>query len=380
MQSAKLSAALRPEECSYRLPEMTLILPVTVHPMLPQVQYDLPCWVRSYITDVAGMDLEEWLNTGFELWTCHAYPHAREDRLLRMTRYAVAVTVADDETTRKNAPFGGSSAYAKAAVRVWEDMLHGRQATPAEAPAWWQLMGDAWNDLCQDMSDGLRERFLADQCRILRRSVTEVEIREQGNELELEDYMDLRRDTIYGAVCWHLAEYGLGIDLTEEFSRHPDELGAVWQDANDHLIVVNDLFSFRKEWFVEQDTSLNASSILRRNKGLTVQQLVNRYADRAAELERSYVQKCVEITTTSWGNTPRMHAYLREIGHIMAATLHFSRFTSRYHAVGFLWNGITDATVTMLPERTLISPNHRTRPNYRTPYLYRSPFTSADGS
>ncbi|MEK2478938.1 MULTISPECIES: terpene synthase family protein [Streptomyces] len=363
--------ALRPEELTYRLPEMDLILPLRMHPMLPQAQYDTPAWVRSYVGDVAGTDVEEWLNAGYELWTCLCYPHAREDRILRMSRLCTVLTIVDDETTR-DTPFGNSSAYAAAAVEQWEDLLRGTQPVPQEAPAWWRLAHDTWHDLTTDMPDGLRERFITYLMRILRGSVTEVAVREHATELDLDAYMELRRETVYGTYCWLLAEYALGLDFTDMFTEHP-ELFGVWQDASDHLIVFNDLISLRKEWFVECDDRMSASWILRRQHGFTVQEFADWTAARLAEIERSYVKRCQDILTTSWGNTPAMRAYLCEIGHTMAGSLFFSRSSARYHAPGLLWNGITEATMTMHPHRSTIAPVHHNRPDHRAPYLYLSP-------
>jgi hypothetical protein len=365
-------AGLRPEEFTYHLPEMGLILPLRVHRMQPQVLYDLRSWVRSHIMDVAGMDLEGWLDNGYDLWTCHSFPHAHDDRILKMARWAISVTVMDEETTGKT-PFTESIKSAREAVGIWEGFMRGRRGSlPREAPPWWHMAAEAWNDIVPDLTPGIKERWIEWQIRTLRGTVTEIGARGGSTGFDHETYMELRRDTVYGWTCWLLAEYGLGIDISWAFTEHPEEMAGVMRHANDHLIIVNDLFSLRREFFTEKEKFLNRTFILRRERDYTLQKLVERYCAETATVERSYVRQCREILS-SWGDSEDLRSYLKEVGHCMAATLHFSRSTSRYHGIGFLWNGIRDATMTMLPDKSLISPAHRNRPDWREPYLYRSP-------
>jgi terpene synthase-like protein len=104
-----------------------------------------------------------------------------------------------------------------------------------------------------EMPTALWQRYAGQMTRFLESVIPERRLLAEGKVADPEDYDRIRHHTIGGAAL-ELAEYGIGIDLTEEIEICPEvtEIGAA---VIRNWIAINDIFSYRKE--MEQNDTMN---------------------------------------------------------------------------------------------------------------------------
>jgi hypothetical protein len=159
-------------------------------------------------------------------------------------------------------------------------------------------------------------------------------------------------------LCFPLLEYGLGIDLTRELAAHP-ELNRLNILVARHWLGVNDIFSYRKELY--SGDTMNEINFAMADNGGDLQAAVDHIADTVRQTEDEFTTLTQRLLTGPASHNPDLGKYLEALQWMIAGNLEWSYITPRYNGTGHVWNGLTDAIVTLTPQRTIYSPVTLTR-------------------
>ncbi|MFF1410853.1 terpene synthase family protein [Streptomyces sp. NPDC058289] len=99
-----------------------------------------------------------------------------------------------------------------------------------------------------------------------------------------------------------------------------------------HCCLVNDLYSFRKEWNDRNGKKrhVQAVSVLQHIYGLGIQEALNRLVERIEETERQFV-----ALRSRWALTPEAEEYCDRLEDISAGNLRYHQTSPRFHGGGF---------------------------------------------
>ena len=324
-------------------------LPVGTHPDTAAVERESAAWTRHHLgrlyPDPAAV--EAFLRARYGLWACLCYPHGARDRVRDIADLGQLLTVLDDAYSDPDAA-GRDPAAARHTTEKVLAVLGSPERDAAESPLELALR-DVWSRISTRMRPGPRERYLAATARYLAAWTREVEDRRTGRLPGLDAYLRARRDSVTGRACLIHAEYVLDLDLSAELA---DPLFTpVHEAVLDHLTLVNDLFSFRKEHYGAEGAG--ALHLLLAAGSAPLQQAVDQVCARITAAERAFTAGCDRLLTGRFAADPRVHAYLTELGHLCSGSLRFSRITERYHGPGHRWNGSVSGPVRLSRERTV---------------------------
>jgi len=162
-----------------------------------------------------------------------------------------------------------------------------------------------------------------------------------------------RRHQCAGCVSYErYAQYILGIESLTDIVRS-DMVRAYHEATNACWVLPNDLLSFRKECF--HDDHNNAICVLRRTKGLTLQEAVDEAAARLGAAQLQVLNLEAKIMASPLAGDD-LQTYLRTLQAIAAANQRWSYMTPRYHGENFRWTGALTGTFVLHPDHTRFPP------------------------
>jgi hypothetical protein len=283
------------------------------------------------------------------LWTCLVHPTADEARLTLMCKYTEYLSVFDNAMVDRTKIGKDPAAAAGLFARI-SDILNDQAA--GSDFAYGRALQGIWREMRAGFSQPHWKRFMTEVQRFLAGCVAEISSRSEDAVFDYESYIKVRRDSVGMRMYFVLGEYALGIDLTDDLARHR-ELREVLDLALDHIMLTNDIFSFRAE--VGMDDYVNALSVLRLSEGLSLQAAVDRLFAHIDGLRAQVMAARAAIEAGPLGARQDIRAYLDAVWHMMAGNLQWSYLTSRYNGVGHHWNGARSGVVTLYSERTVFS-------------------------
>ncbi|KAJ5984122.1 hypothetical protein N7481_006221 [Penicillium waksmanii] len=309
-----------PVELSFLLPPPVNLVSWREHPNANEIAELSDIWAREALPPLfmSTEALNAFLKTRASQWILISYPSANQERLLVYHKLSQYLGVLHDRVPTKIPPL------ALPFIELWDQMAPG-------------------------MADGVRARFVDDVEHMLAGFEKEVSLRTRG-DLNDEEYLCLRRQTIGLRQCITFVEYGLGIDLSEVFAAHPS-LTTVRDLSIEQMIFYHEILSFRKEYY--SGDIMNIIAIWAGKDLSQLQSAVDRAHALAVKAERGFVDLRDEISAAEWGQRDDVQSFLNEVGHIMAGGLHFEYTSPRYNGVGHIWNGSTSGTLILTPDRTI---------------------------
>jgi hypothetical protein len=335
----------------FYLPQMPYLLPALCHPDVETIHRDSDAWVRKNMRFALPDDgaMERLLEERAALWTCYVLPTADAGRLTTMCEYTEYLSVFDNamvDRARIGADPGAAKALFDRVLTIMEDRAVGDDFE------WGRALQELWGVMRADMPTRQWDRFLAEVGRFLSGCVSEITSRKHDQVFDLDTYLRVRRDSVGMGMYFVLGEYGLGIDLTDVLAadrRLPDLIDT----ALEHIMLSNDLFSFRAE--CSMDDYVNALAVLMMTEGMELQPAVDRLFALIESKRTAFMTARDAIVADELGQQPEVAAYLDALWHMMAGNVQWSYLTSRYNGVGHVWNGVSSGVVTLQPRRTLFS-------------------------
>ncbi|GLY68966.1 terpene synthase family protein [Amycolatopsis taiwanensis] len=330
------------------LPEFPYLLPAYTHPASQRIARDCESWIRTKMRFALPDDgeIERLIEERASLWTCYVLPTAMEERLSTLCKYTEYLSVFDNAMVDRE-KIGKDVEAAKELFHRVVNIL-GNNAAGADFE-WGRTLHELWTAMRPDFPDRQWDRFMAEVQRFLAGCIHEITSRSEEKVFDYDTYLQVRRDSVGMGMYFVLGEYGLGIDLTDHLKNHA-ALRDIIDIALEHIMLTNDLFSFRAECVM--DDYVNALSVLRVNNGLSLQDGVDELFSVIEERRVAFMRARRAIEKSSLGEDPDVLSYLDALWHMMAGNLQWSYETARYNGVGHRWNGHRRGVVTLHADRT----------------------------
>jgi hypothetical protein len=201
------------------------------------------------------------------------------------------------------------------------------------------------------MTPGVRERYIPTLRRWAEALSAENAIRATGEVPRPDVCFPLRRVATGGETIIVPVEHGLGIDLSDEIAGD-DQLAGMWRIVGTHVVLVNDLFSFRKEYFTGD--GLNLITSLLYHEKMTLQSAVDKVQDMIGKAGEDFAAACRDIRVR-YARHPRgkdVERYLEALGYMISGNVAWSYESPRYHGVGHFWDGLPPDTIVLLQDET----------------------------
>jgi len=279
------------------------------------------------------------------LWTCLLFPTGSPGRVQDICDLTLLLFATDDAYLDRSLVRSADDACAildHASV-----IMRGEGGDPGFP--WTAGMRDVWRRFAARMPPRQLRRLVHAIVALYQGASWEVAARLGGTIPDYDAYFRIRKETLGAQIHVIMAEYAVGADLSGQFAGWRD-LHALHDTLSEHLILTNDLFSFRKEHFAAE--GVNAVSVLHRHRGMRLQQIVDWLCDRISRLEREFVVRRDRMLDTDFGAATDFRNVLEALGYVLSGNLHWSYLTPRYHGAGYVWNGLTSGEVALYPDRT----------------------------
>ncbi|WP_194292671.1 terpene synthase family protein, partial [Streptomyces katsurahamanus] len=311
-----------------------------VHPDLPAVEHANACWTRSHLAPAFPADeLEAQIQQHIGLWGCYVAPLVTPEVQLLYTEWTTLFFAFDDAITLRESP----GHLMRRLLRLMATGELSGAATVLDA-----AMEDLWGRTTAAFPGPLIRR-LTDCTERYLDAVARENVYGHAQALpDMERFLTIRRECVDMRFFLALLEAGMDIALPD---TELDGIEHVTLRALEHIALVNDLFSFRKEAY--EGECFNVISVIRARDGVPLQEAIDRTCGFIDEAEAAFIAARDEVLRTS--PTRDVAVYLDALGYVMAGNQHWSYITPRYHGDGFRWNGVKAGTLTLHPERTVFT-------------------------
>jgi hypothetical protein len=325
------------------LPLFPRFTPALRRPGIEQDERRCRQWLADHLRGAfADQDsLQEFLEHRTTLWNLLVYATARADRVGLICHW-IDVLFSIDDAFAQHPP----SELRRLGIPLLPAVLDGRPIPEPTAYTWaFHLLRE---QSMAAMPPGVWERYahalkgFLDACRL------ERELVKEAKAIDLATYEAYRAVSI-GECCFPLAEFGLGIDLSDATSRLP-ELQRLNTLVGRHWIAVNDIFSYRKELY--SGDTMNEIQLALADNGGDLQGAVDRIAATVHRVEDDFHQLCEQLRARPQGRGADITAYLEALKWMIAGNLEWSYITPRYNGRDHRLDGPLDATVILMPDRT----------------------------
>ncbi len=214
-----------------------------------------------------------------------------------------------------------------ACVQLRDKVVELLSGSPVRADfAMGRLLRASLDQLAPGMTSAMIERSNQHIVAIVDSIVAEARARHDDIIPDLASYLQARRTNLFGYWATLITEYALGLDLGVQLAASADLRLAVDLVIN-HMILVNDIFSFVKEY--EAGEMMNAIWILCAHEALSLQQAVDRVAGQLSQTEDDFIAICERVRACQ----PELELYLCELGHMISGNLRHHRVASRYREI-----------------------------------------------
>jgi hypothetical protein len=315
-----------------------------VHPEIAAVRAAHDAWFRSALEGLRLPGAERLFGEceGVSLM-CAVLPEADPDRLVGICVAASALFLLDD--------VADAEAGERARAADYLAVLRG-QGPNAACSAPLRLLARTVTRAREGVPDRLWARFVTGFSEVIAAGAgkerTAREARRGYDAYLAARYADSAFDLVGVAI-----EHGLGLDVTGLQDAADRGLWAALQRACFvHTILVNDLLSFRKEYFAGEP--MNALTVLRDCESLTLQQAADAVCARIAAAEEDFLAAAAGLRRD--GESPVMDRYLTAWELMLSGNMAWSLCCPRYHGTRQALPAPTAATT--LPTRMAL---HRDR-------------------
>jgi hypothetical protein len=338
-QFAKIAELARPGT-SFYLPEIKCSPPAVIHPDHAALEKKDQSWVLAHVPFAGQQEALRFLGNRCDRWGCWVYPMCSSQTAEDLVHLQSFMFAIDDRAISEREVF-----------TRFADALRGGRAyeSPYGGAAFHQL----WERLRESMLPQIFNRFHDACMELIEGFLTESAPRSAGDVLPPDAYLQMHRHTIGCKECLIASEHAAGVDVAAELVADP-VLGNLWQLAADHVMLVNDVLSFRKEVFAGE--SINIIMSLMFHQGLSLQNAIDETCSMIASVDDNFVRTCMEVRSRYAGHSREADVvrYLDALGSMMAGNLAWSYETPRYHGTGYVWGGTRSGVVELHPNCTVM--------------------------
>jgi hypothetical protein len=339
-----------PPGTEFFVPEISSALPLEFHADVARIDERCAAWARPRLTAYFGKAAlaERYIRQRMPRWACACYPHMGVDWEFALPNMMIPSGIADDAFSR---PGIQESVRAATALRDrYFGVLDGHPAGD-DFPAG-RMLGEALDLATPRMAPTVAERYRDAYRSIFHSAVQEAERRNGDNLPDFATYMRGRRTNLFGYWATIQTEFALGIDLTRELDENQD-LALARDLTIDHMILVNDLYSFPKEH--DAGETMNAVWILVARQGRALQEAIDRLAQLIGETEAAFTAARRRIARGDLAGRADVSRYVTELGHLITGNIYYHERTTRYHGDDHDGRRVASTRVAMVRRPTVHS-------------------------
>ncbi|MFF1481465.1 hypothetical protein ACFVYD_28620 [Streptomyces sp. NPDC058301] len=332
---------------SFRMPVFPRFTPARRRPGLEALEQRCTARLAVLLHDVFDNpgELEVFLEHRTSLWNLLTYAHAREDRIELVCAW-IDILFSIDDVFAQATP----SRIRQLGIYHLSDVIDGR--VPAVDTAFTRAFRQLRDQTLSLTPERVWRRYARTLQEFLHTCHAERDFVQDHTALDLPTYEKYRGSSI-GECCFPLLEFGLGIDLSDRLQELP-ELRRLNTLVARHWIGVNDVFSYRKEHY--SGDTMNEIQLALAENGGDLQVAVDRIAATVHRVENEFDHLATTLRAGEAGRDSGLRVYLDALEAMIAGNLEWSYLTPRYNGRGHCWNGLTEATVILTPDRTLYLP------------------------
>ncbi|WP_338932932.1 hypothetical protein WEB32_32145 [Streptomyces netropsis] len=352
-----LAAVPQAEPVTIRLPPLGRGLAATRHPQAAEVSARVLEWADRHLTflPLSEEDLRYSLRPVvlFPEW---AYPSASVERFADLSAFTTYFFAIDDTLDNLRCGEGddedddegfGHGELIRSAVDACVRAHHGDPD-----------LTSPWGAAYADVLDGVRRRMTPEQYTRLTAVCEEwfdACVRALDAPLkdpDLETYLADRLLTAAAEAAVGLVEYATATDVAG-LRRSDADLEAVCQASRRFGVLVNDLFSYRRDLF-SGGPVVNAVTVLRQSEGLGLQGAVDRLCEELDAAEAALHRAHDKVLAGPLGARPDVRAFVKGILEMTAGNLRFSATTPRYHGARLGLDPHEGSILRLTAERTVV--------------------------
>ncbi|KAG8868414.1 hypothetical protein FRB97_007559, partial [Tulasnella sp. 331] len=234
------------EQPSYVIPDFIAIAPSPLrinpyHGSTAQVSMD---WLDSFGVHPNPKHRTAFQSMDFGMLTAMCYADANHERFRLLCDYINALFAYDDLADEGGLRKDGEGTR-KAADIIMECL---RSPTTHNTPfKIGKVFSSLWSRVLETgISPGAHRRFLETTDLYLQAVHQHVVNRSKDKILDIESFIQLRRDNGALKMCFAMGEFSLGLNIPDEVLQHP--LIKIMEDAsNDVVVLSNDIYSYNIE-------------------------------------------------------------------------------------------------------------------------------------
>ncbi|ATL69225.1 terpene synthase [Nocardia terpenica] len=307
-------------------------MPAKLNPDYPTIYEHNADWVRRFLPFSDEQSISRILEARYPLSEALQFPKGLPGRIVHTSCVLSLMFQVEDLALLQRALFDDIAA----------DWVAGHRYGPAFA--------SAFGTLQRFMPVDVYRRYRKEWQNWFSSAQEENVLRDRGEIPDLDTCLEIRRLSIGMRPGLVGAEYVHDIDLTRLLKRDPSLVRA-GHTAIEHIMLVNDLFSFRKEYF--QGEYINVMASLLFTHQYSLQNAVDFVCRRIRDADEALANLCDELRLRyAW--YPQVQTYLDTLGSICAGNLRWSLETTRYNGSGYGWSGLRNGRMTLHSDRTTI--------------------------
>ncbi|MNQ18223.1 (+)-caryolan-1-ol synthase [compost metagenome] len=310
----------------YELPEVPCGVPPRINTCYPTIRERHAAWVYQFVPPLHPGTLQRGIAQMDAMYDSLVFPDGVPERVCNHACLTTMIIDCDDLAQLKTALFDqiaegqASDPHSLAFADVWSTF---RKNAPTEAL--YRRIRSAWRDWLDAVA-------------------TENRLRRGGNVPDVETVLHLRQTSVGLRPYFIAVEYVLDADLSD-ITQDPDALRAV-EAGITHIELVNDLYSYRKEYF--HDDSINTVAALRRFHGFSLQDAIDRVYGRLHELNRE-LEALTCTLSERYARHPdgtRARQCFDAYRSLVAGNVQWHLETPRYNGRGYVWDGRRSRRIT----------------------------------
>jgi hypothetical protein len=356
-----LPAATSTDTLSFQVPSLgTLLAPPRAHPRSQEIEDRTIAWAHQHIVGSlvpTAADMDRYFTRGTLLFDQWFFPLGDFERMLDLAIINLLAYLIDDMADEPDT-LGWDVGSADAIIDAIRPTLRAGKA-PVNGPPLLIAVTAVLERITHRMPENRRQVFRDQYTAYFEERLTSVTSQPKYTDIpDVETAVRAHIATIGMAFAKFELEYAVGLDLTHELASHP-ALREMRDTMMRMCVLVNDLYSYRRDLF-DGDATRNIIGVLQRTQGLSLQESVDVLCEMINEHEKRVCGLRADVAASKLGSRSDVRLYLETLELYAAANLYYHIIMPRYHgpSAPITWNGPTAATLTLLPDRTLIEPRH----------------------
>ncbi|MEV5541299.1 terpene synthase family protein [Saccharopolyspora shandongensis] len=359
-------------EDQYYLPDLKTRLPLRQHSGVARTLGETRAWIKGFpeIRNWAPFcaprgDIDLWLAQGFaDVWISHQFTCGNLDTFRIICDLGGWMVMTDDVHSAPGPFRDADEATRNRALDRAIEILNGDgqefdrnqpSSDTADVLVLGRCLSDVWYRLCRLAPPSIRARIARALQGTMEAWKAEASDRGSGRCLTLDEFLE-RRDVNVGIdVDFPILELMLEVDLHSELEAHADAFSTIWRILRRYTSLVNDLYSFRKEYMAGKDLT-NSIAAQCNTEHVRISDAVRKVVDLAESAEEEFIACREQFIATHPELTSGLLRYLECLGDIASGTAFYTRCSPRYHGVDHDWSEIGGGLVTIDTERTIIHP------------------------